>query len=222
MTLLVAVVVVVTGAPQSPARTQRQVVVTNPDNYPSLLYINSAAGRGQHTNTSGSPIFELILYPADPSPPTPRHALVVLGGGEATGTLTLTQEAPPTGPVHIEGVISNLTEGKHGFHIHEKGSLENGCVSAKGHYNPHMRNHGNPKHLERHVGDLGNIVADPTGTALVNITDPLLTLVGPRSIIGRAVVVHAGVDDLGLGGHSSSLTTGNAGGRVGCGVIGHA
>ena len=43
---------------------------------------------------------------------------------------------------------------------------------------------------------------------------------GERSIIGRAIVVHEGIDDLGLGGNEGSKTTGNAGGRVGCGVIG--
>ena len=32
--------------------------------------------------------------------------------------------------------------------------------------------------------------------------------------------VHEGVDDLGKGGHEDSLTTGHAGGRLGCGVIG--
>lgn len=41
-----------------------------------------------------------------------------------------------------------------------------------------------------------------------------------RSIIGRSVVVHTGIDDLGKGGHPDSKKTGNAGGRAGCGVIG--
>lgn len=210
------VVAVASGAPQR----EGQVIVTN-SNLPSFLFFNTAPGLTKHTNSSsGSQIIELLLYPANPNPPTPKRAVVVLGGGEATGTLFLTQEAPPTGEVHIEGTINNLTPGLHGFHIHEKGSFENGCISAGGHYNPYMRDHGSPKHLERHVGDLGNIVADEAGVAHVNISDPLVTLVGPRSAIGRAIVVHAGEDDLGAGGHPSSLKTGNAGGRVGCGVIG--
>ncbi|XP_050691425.1 superoxide dismutase [Cu-Zn]-like isoform X3 [Eriocheir sinensis] len=222
LVILALAAAVVTAAPQNTKRKERQVVVTNPLNYPSLLYINSAAGHARTTNSnsSSSPIFELILYPADPDPPSPKFAVVVLGGGEATGTIKLTQNAPPTGEVRIEGTISNLTPGLHGFHIHEKGSLELGCVSAGGHYDPFKRDHGSPQNLERHVGDLGNILADETGIAVVNITDPLVTLVGPRSVVGRALVVHAGEDDLGKGGHPTSLTTGNAGGRVGCGVIG--
>jgi len=48
----------------------------------------------------------------------------------------------------------------------------------------------------------------------------LAALNGPNSIIGRAVVVHADPDDLGLGGHELSSTTGNAGARISCGLIG--
>jgi Cu-Zn family superoxide dismutase len=48
----------------------------------------------------------------------------------------------------------------------------------------------------------------------------LVKLIGPTSILGRTVVVHAGTDDLGKGGHPDSLKTGNAGGRPACGVIG--
>lgn len=36
----------------------------------------------------------------------------------------------------------------------------------------------------------------------------------------RAVVIHSGQDDLGLGGTPLSNTTGNSGSRVACGVIG--
>lgn len=74
--------------------------------------------------------------------------------------------------------------------------------------------------LCRHVGDLGNITAADDGTACVDITDKQVTLIGAQSVVGRTIVVHAGVDDLGKGGHELSKTTGNAGGRLACGVIG--
>jgi len=41
----------------------------------------------------------------------------------------------------------------------------------------------------RHVGDLGNVVADESGVAKFEVTDKLLNLTGPNSIIGRTVVV---------------------------------
>lgn len=70
------------------------------------------------------------------------------------------------------------------------------------------------------MGDLGNVVANDAGVAKVNLTDKLISLTGEHSIIGRTLVVHADPDDLGLGGHELSSTTGNAGARVACGVIG--
>ena len=73
----------------------------------------------------------------------------------------------------------------------------------------------------RHVGDLGNLNSNgETTPAILNTTDYLVSIEGLTSIIGRAVVIHALEDDLGLGGDSGSLSTGNAGPRVACGVIG--
>jgi Cu-Zn family superoxide dismutase len=67
---------------------------------------------------------------------------------------------------------------------------------------------------------LGNITADEKGEATIKISDKIVSLVGAKSVIGRAVVVHENEDDLGQGGHELSSTTGNAGGRIMCGVIG--
>ena len=82
--------------------------------------------------------------------------------------------------------------------------------------------HGNPRSLERHVGDLGNIYTSSSyNPTSVWIWDKLITLEEghDNSILGRSIVVHAGEDDLGQGGNEESLKTGNAGARVACGTI---
>jgi Cu-Zn family superoxide dismutase len=64
-------------------------------------------------------------------------------------------------------------------------------------------------------------MADANGVAEVNKMSTLVKLMSdaPNSVINKSIVVHAGEDDLGLGGDTGSTTTGNAGGRVACGVI---
>jgi len=121
------------------------------------------------------------------------------------------------GPTGIKGTISGLEPGKHGFHVHEYGDLSKGCESAGAHYNPDGVDHGDLK--KGHVGDLGNIVADSNGVANIRIVANRISLTGERSIVGRAIVVHKDEDDLGKGGDSESLKTGNAGDRLACGVI---
>lgn len=123
-------------------------------------------------------------------------------------------------PVEVTGDISGLAKGLHGFHIHEFGDNTNGCISAGAHFNPQNQTHGGPNHEIRHVGDLGNVEAGDDGVAKVHIKDSIISLQGEHSVIGRTVVVHADPDDLGQGGHELSKTTGNAGARLACGVIG--
>ena len=80
-------------------------------------------------------------------------------------------------------------------------------------------NHGAPTDRIRHVGDLGNIRADASGSARFEMFDPLIALDGPNSILGRGFVIHSGQDDLGRGGDEGSLKTGNAGSRIACGIV---
>ena len=123
----------------------------------------------------------------------------------------------PGGPTLIKGRVSGLEPGKHGFHIHEFGDLSNGCDSAGAHYDPDGVDHGD---LDNgHVGDLGNITANPSGIADFTIVSKRIDLTGDRSVVGRAIVIHSDEDDLGKGGDAESLKTGNAGERVACGVI---
>ncbi|KAI1279608.1 Superoxide dismutase [Halotydeus destructor] len=123
--------------------------------------------------------------------------------------------------VQITGKIEGLPKGDHGFHVHEFGDLTNGCTSAAEHYNPEGTTHAGPQDKNRHVGDLGNVFADETGVAEINMSDKVISLRNDsHNIIGRALVVHERSDDYGRGGNAASLITGNAGGRLACGVIG--
>ena len=137
--------------------------------------------------------------------------IIPTSGNDASGIVTFQQEG---NMVTITGEITGLAPGNHGFHIHEKGDMtEMDGTSAGGHYNPLEVDHGRPSDRIRHIGDLGNITADNNGRAVIDKTDTVIRLNGIYSIIGRAVVVHADPDDF-------SQPTGNAGPRVGFGVIG--
>ena len=110
----------------------------------------------------------------------------------------------------------------HGFHVHEAGDLSDSCMGACAHFNPYNKNHGGPNSYERHVGDLGNIYFDKKGIANINMKDTHVKLRGTKSnVIGRSLIIHEDPDDLGMGGYNDSLTTGHAGARVTCAVIGY-
>eukprot|EP01113_Clastostelium_recurvatum_P041100 TRINITY_DN647_c0_g1_i4.p2 TRINITY_DN647_c0_g1~~TRINITY_DN647_c0_g1_i4.p2 ORF type:complete len:172 (-),score=48.28 TRINITY_DN647_c0_g1_i4:175-642(-) len=148
-----------------------------------------------------------------------RKAVCVLKGDVVSGVVTFFQAADDA-PVQVEANLKGLNPGQHGFHVHEFGDTTNGCVSAGSHFNPHGKQHGGPKDEERHAGDLGNIEAGGDGSANVRMEDQHISLAGANSIIGRTMVVHADADDYGKGGHDDSKTTGHAGARLACGVIG--
>jgi Cu-Zn family superoxide dismutase len=131
------------------------------------------------------------------------------------GSILLIQ-APGTATL-VKGTITGLTPGEHGFHIHEFGDMSDGCKSMGGHYNPDNVDHGDI--TQGHVGDLGNITADGSGTAKFTIEAKRVELIGSRSVIGRGFVVHSDVDDQGKGSDEESKKTGNAGDRLACGVI---
>lgn len=144
----------------------------------------------------------------------PTKAIAVLhsaSGSQVMGTVTFTKTGDT---VQVVADITGLTPGKHGFHIHEFGDCSAAdASSAGGHFNPMHKPHGAPDAAERHAGDLGNLEADSTGKAHLELKDSMLKLSGENSILGRGVIVHEKVDDW-------SQPTGNAGGRQACGVIG--
>ena len=117
--------------------------------------------------------------------------------------------------------VYGFKPGKHGFHIHEKGTVEKGCGSLCAHYNPFKAKHGGPQddRKNRHVGDLGNIDVDKNGVCKMRFVDNLVKLSGEYTVLNRSIVIHEDEDDLGKGGDAESLRTGNAGKRIACGKI---
>lgn len=116
----------------------------------------------------------------------------------------------------IEAGVAGAPPGKHGFHIHENGSCDEGGSAAGGHFNPDNVQHGllvRDGFENAHAGDLGNIEIADSGEGMLEQTIPGLALnEGKYAIADRAVIVHAQPDDFGQ-------PTGNAGGRIGCGII---
>ena len=112
--------------------------------------------------------------------------------------------------------LTGVPAGAHGFHIHEFGSCADAGKAAGGHYNPKGAPHGHAvkSGIKRaHAGDLGNVEADAKGDAVLEAVLPKVALSrGRAAVAGRAVILHEKADDFGQ-------PLGNAGGRIGCGVI---
>ena len=145
-----------------------------------------------------------------------KQAVAVIhetAGNKCHGTVRFTQDGEN---VKVVANIEGLSPGqKHAFHIHQFGDCSSpDGMSAGGHYNPENHQHGLPEKEMRHAGDLGNLEADSDGKAHLEITVSNISIAGIKNpIIGRGVIVHAKVDDGGQ-------PVGNAGARIGCGVIG--
>ena len=124
-------------------------------------------------------------------------------------------EAVGGGKVKVTATIYGLVAGqKHAIHIHQFGDTTDlSGKSAGGHYNPENHPHSLPPAKERHAGDLGNLEADAEGVAKLSLTVDNISIDGKNAILGRAIVIHAKPDDGGQ-------PTGNAGARIGFGVIG--
>ena len=86
------------------------------------------------------------------------------------------------------------------------------------HFNPYNKTHADITNPNRHVGDLGNVWA-VDGVISTVLDDDIIQLNGQNSVIGRTVILHGSVDDLGLGNNAASLLTGNSGIRIACGMI---
>ena len=149
--------------------------------------------------------------------PAAKEAVAVVysaSGSTCKGLVRITQN---DSSIKISADIEGLTPGsKHGFHIHEFGDCSAPDASSAGtHFDPvQTKHHGMPNDKMSHAGDMGNIEADANGKVHFELTLDGASIDGMQSpVLGRAVIIHANPDDF-------SQPVGNAGGRIGCGVIG--
>ncbi|MHA7864599.1 superoxide dismutase family protein [Flagellimonas marinaquae] len=133
-----------------------------------------------------------------------------------SGEVVFTQDE---GQVIMRATFLGLDEGEHAIHLHEKADCSSpDGKSTGGHWNPTFEQHGKWGSEDGyHKGDIGNFTADADGNATVEFTtDEWCIGCGDdtKDILGKAVIVHQGVDDY------TSQPSGAAGARIACtGII---
>ena len=139
----------------------------------------------------------------------PRAYAQIEGGGsypQISGAVNF--YSVPGGGVLIEAEIFGLPDsGRPGipafyaFHIHENGDCTDSFANTGGHYNPYQMPH------PMHAGDMPPLLSNEGWLAFYDQGIELYDLVG------KSVLIHRNADDF------TSQPAGNAGDKIGCGVI---
>jgi Cu-Zn family superoxide dismutase len=146
-------------------------------------------------------------------------AEAVLSGTQAdtsvTGTARFSEENGKV-KLTLDITVPKKANQSVAVHIHEHGECGDMGKDAHGHWNPTKMNHGKWGSASFHRGDIGNVKLDANGKGSLELETDLWSISGSdttKNIVNRAVIVHGGVDDF------TTQPTGNAGSRIGCGVI---
>lgn len=163
---------------------------------------------------------ETAVHPAGTDTvPIVNHAEAKLSGTYADTTVDGTVKFdtdPSSKVVMILDITVPAKAGKSiAVHIHEHGNCGDTAKLAHDHWNPTNAQHGKWGSASFHAGDIGNIQLDAKGKGTLSLATDLWTLGGQpgKSILGKSIIVHGGKDDY------QTQPTGNAGTRIGCGVI---
>lgn len=150
--------------------------------------------------------------------------------GTEIGTVTLAEEEDH---VVVSADVTGLPPGGfHGFHLHQTGQCEpesaapgepgetGAFLSAGGHVAEEGQQHG------EHAGDMPPVRVTESGDAVLELHLDTVTMADLMDNDGTAVMLHADPDNLANiperyagGPDEETLTTGDAGDRIACGVI---
>jgi superoxide dismutase, Cu-Zn family len=142
------------------------------------------------------------------------NAQIKDASGKAIGDADLMQTQ---GGVLIKLRLKGAPAGERAFHIHAVGKCEAPFESAGPHFNPGGHKHG-VLSGPGHAGDLPNLHVPQSGELSIEVLAAAVTLERgkPNSLFdndGSTLVIHAKADDY------KSDPSGDAGGRIACGVI---
>lgn len=140
---------------------------------------------------------------------------IVDAQGQTRGTAMLSQDKDG---IHVDVKGRGLPAGVHAVHVHTIGTCTGpDFTSAGGHWNPGHKQHGAENPAGAHMGDMPNMTVAANGSGELKAVIKGAMLSGGDAPLfdadGAAVVIHAAADDY------KTDPTGNAGGRLACGVL---
>jgi len=184
----------------------------------SALAIISCGGSTSTENTGDSASAAMSTDSMSTSSASVTHAEAVITGTKSDTTVDgrATFDAD-NGKVKmmLDLTIPKMANKTVAVHIHEHPDCGDNGNASHGHLNPTHAPHGKWGVDSFHLGDIGNVKLDAQGKGTMEMTTDLWTLGSDTasSVLNRAIIVHSGVDDY------KSQPSGNAGSRIGCGVI---
>jgi Cu-Zn family superoxide dismutase len=186
----------------------------------SVAIFSCNSNTEEDTNTSTAATTETAVHPPKTdSVPIVNHAEAKLSGTYTDTTVDGTVKFDTDQGGKVVMTLDITVPAKAGksiaVHIHEHGNCGDTAKLAHGHWNPTNAQHGKWGSASFHAGDIGNIQLNAKGKGTMSLATDLWTLGGQpgKNILGKAIIVHGGMDDY------QTQPSGNAGTRIGCGVI---